>query len=93
MRQLPVVVESETVLRCLVMSNRGDVYEGDLTALDGGAVQLDLEGYEGDRVVQHVVRFDFEKDATLRHRVWSLKGADRTLMLDVHHKKLDLKRD
>ena len=75
-------------LRCLALSDRGGVYEGDLTVLDGGALQLDLKGYEGDRVVQHVVRFDFEKDGTLRHRVWSLKGTERTLMLDVRHKKV-----
>jgi hypothetical protein len=76
-------------MRCLALSNRGGVYEGDVTVLDGGAMQLDLKGYEGDRVVQHVVRFDFEKDGTLRHRVWSLRGTERTLMLDVHHKKLE----
>ena len=75
-------------LRCLALSDRGGVYEGDLTVLDGGALQLDLKGYEGDRVVQHVVRFDFEKDGTLRHRVWSLRGTERTLMLDVHHKQV-----
>ncbi|MDB5351791.1 MAG: putative transposase [Planctomycetota bacterium] len=80
-------------LRCLALSNQGGVYEGDLTVLDGGALQLDLKGDEGDRVVRHVVRFDFEKDGTLRHRVWSLKGTDRTLMLDVHHKKLEPKKD
>ena len=81
------------VLRCLALSNRGGVYQGDMTVLDGGALQLNLKGYEGDRVVQHVVRFDFEKDGTLRHRVWSLKGTERTLMLDVHHKKLERKKD
>jgi hypothetical protein len=75
-------------LRCLALSNRGGLYEGDLTVLDGGALQLDLKGYEGDRVVSHVARFDFEQDGTLRHRVWSLHGTERTLMLDVHHKEL-----
>jgi len=80
-------------LRCLALSNRGGVYEGDLTVLDGGALQLDLKGYEGDRVVPHIVRFDFEPDGTLRDRVWSLKGTERTLMLDVHHKKLEPKED
>jgi hypothetical protein len=75
-------------LRCLALSHRGGVYEGDLTVLDGGALQLEPKGYEGERVVRHVVRFDFEKDGTLRHRVWSARGADRTLLLDVHHKKL-----
>jgi hypothetical protein len=76
-------------LRCLALSNLGGVYEGDLTVLDGGALQIDLKGYEGGQVVAHVVRFDLEKDGTLRHRVWSLKGAERTLLLDVHHKQLE----
>jgi hypothetical protein len=80
-------------LRCLALSNRGGVYEGDLTVLDGGALQIDLKGYEGDRVIPHVVRLDFEQDGTLRHRVWSLKGAERTLLLDVRHKKLKPKKD
>jgi hypothetical protein len=80
-------------LRCLALSERGGVYEGDVTLLDGGALQLDLKGYEGDRVAPHVVRFDFEQNGILRHRVWSLKGTDRTLMLDAHHKKLVPKSD
>jgi hypothetical protein len=72
-------------LHCLALLNLGGVYEGDLTVLDGGALQLDLKGYEGERVVPYVVRFDFEKDGTLYHRIWSLAGAERTPMLDVHH--------
>lgn len=80
-------------LRCLALSNRGGVYEGDVTVLDGGALQFDLKGYEGDRVVPHVVRFDFERDGSLRHRVWSLEGIERTLMLDVHHTELEPKKD
>ncbi len=74
-------------LRCLALSNRGGVYEGDLTVLDGGALQLDLKGYQGDRVVPLVVRFDVENDGTLRNRVWSLKGTERSLQLDVRHGK------
>lgn len=80
------------VLRCLALSNRGGVYEGDITVLDDGALQLDLKGYEGDQVVPHVVRFDFEKDGTLRDRVWSLEGTDRKLMLDVHHNRIPAQR-
>lgn len=79
--------------RCLALSNRGGVYEGDVAVLEGGNLQLDLKGYEGDQVVPHVVRFDFEKDGTLRNRVWSLEGTDRELMLDVHHKKVEPKKD
>ena len=78
-------------LRCLALSNRGGVYEGDVTVLEGGALQLDLKGYECDRVVSHVVRLDFEPDGTLRQRVWSLEGTERTLMLDVHHRKVEPK--
>ena len=80
-------------LRCLALSNRGGVYEGDVTALDGGAVQLELKAYEGDRVIEHVVRFDFEKDGTLRHRDWSVNGAERTLLLDVRHTRFEAKKD
>lgn len=75
-------------LRCLALSSRGGVYEGDLTVLEGGALRLDLKGYEGDRVVPHVVRFGFETDGTLRNRVWFLEGSERTLMLDMHHERL-----
>ncbi len=72
-------------LRCLALSNSGGVYEGDVAVLDGGSLQLDLKGYEGHRVVPYVVRLDFEKDGTKRHRVWSVDGAERTPLLDVHH--------
>ena len=45
------------------------------------------------RVLQGHVRLDFERDGALRQRVWSLKGTERTLLLDVHHKKLEPKKD
>jgi hypothetical protein len=79
-------------LRCLALSNRGGVYEGEVTALDG-ALQLGLKGYEGDRSVSRLVRLDFEKDGTPLQRVWSLSGADRTLVLDVRHNKLVPKKN
>jgi hypothetical protein len=80
-------------LRCLALTNQGGVYEGTWTVLDDGALQLDLTSCEGDRVVSRVVRFNFEKDGTLRHRVWPLKGAEGALMLDIHHKKLEPKKN
>lgn len=80
-------------VRCLALSSRGGVYEGDLTAIEGDVLQLNLNGYEGTQVVSQVVRFDFEKDGTLRTRVWSLEGADRMLRLDVHHKKVEPKKE
>ncbi len=81
------------VVRCLALSKSGSVYEGDVSVLEDGALQLDLKGYEGERVVPQVVRFDFEQGETLRQRVWSLEGTERTLMLDLHHKKLEQKKN
>jgi len=73
------------ILRCLALSERGGVYEGDVTVLAGGAIQLDLKGYEGDRVVPLVVRFGFEQNGDARQRAWSVKDTERTLLLDVRH--------
>jgi hypothetical protein len=53
-------------------SSGGGGYEGDATVLDGGALELDLKGYEGDRVVPMLARFDLAKDGSLRGRVGSL---------------------
>ena len=78
-------------LHCLALSRWGGVYEGDLTVLEDGGLQLALEGYEGDQAVPHVVRFDFGKDGTLRNRVWSVEGSERTLLLDVRHRKVEPK--
>lgn len=78
-------------LRCLALSNQGGVYEGDVAVLEGGALQIELKGYEGDRVVPYVARLDFEQDTMLRFRVWSFKGTERTLMLDIRHKRLEQK--
>ncbi len=80
-------------LRCLALSNSGGVYEGDLTVLEGGALQLDLKGYEGDRVVPYVVRFDFEKDGTLHQRIWSPERNERPPMLDVHHTASEMSKN
>jgi hypothetical protein len=80
-------------LRCLALSNRGGVYKGDLTVLDGGALQLDLKVYEGDRAVPHVARFDLEHNGRLRTRVWSVEGAVRTLTLDLEHERLEPEQD
>lgn len=92
-------------LRCLALATWGDwkdwgdwgegiscVYEGDVSVLEGGALQLDLKGYEGDLGVSYVVRFDFEKDGALHDRIWSLDGAKRTLMLDVHHSASEMSK-
>lgn len=87
------------VLRCLALSNIGGaagVYEGDVTVLDKergaegrpASLQVDLSGHEGDRPVRYIVRTAFQQDDTLRHRIWSVAGSERTLMLDVHVRAL-----
>ncbi len=82
-----------SALRCLALSEGGGVYEGDAILLDGRALQLDLKGYEGDRVVPYVVQLDFESVAMVRQRVWSTDDAGRTLVLDVRHRSQELKND
>jgi hypothetical protein len=80
-------------LRCLALSSRGGVYEGDVTVLEGGALQLDLTGSEGDEILPRVVRLDLEEDGTLRQRAWSREGTERTLILDVRHQHSTTARD
>lgn len=75
-------------LRCLALSHRGGVVEGDVTVLEGGALQLDLEAHERDRVDRLVVRLDLEDGATLRQRAWSVAGAERTPLFDVRLRRL-----
>jgi hypothetical protein len=75
-------------LRCLALSHLGGVYEGDVSVLDGGALQLDLLGHGRDGVAALVVRFDLEPDATLRQRVWSRADAQREPFLDARHGQL-----
>lgn len=77
-------------VRCLALSSEGGVYEGDVTVIDG-AVQLELKGYEGERVVERVVRFEIEKDGTLRQRDWSIEGTQRTLLREVRHTRVEAK--
>jgi hypothetical protein len=77
------------VLRCLGLSSSGAVYEGGVTVLEGGALELELKCHERDRVVSLVVRLDLEKDGTVRDRVWSLEGTGRKLVLDAFHEKVE----
>lgn len=78
-----------SAVRCLVLSNHGGVYEGDFRKLNGGEMQLELTGYEGETITQYLVRLDVNTNESLRLRLWSFEGAARTLMLDTHHSKLE----
>ena len=73
------------VLRCLALSNAGGVYEGDVAILAGGTVQLVLKGYEGDAVMERVLRLDIQKDGGVRNQAWTREGADP--VLDVQHRR------
>ena len=72
-------------LRCLALSNAGGVYEGDVRVIEGGALEMDFKGYEGERVLPRMVRVEFEKDGAVRGRVWGGEGA---LVLDGRYKKV-----
>ena len=72
-------------LRCLALTSGGGVFEGDVSVLKDDAIHLDLKGLTGSR---YAVQFDFEKDG-LRQRIWSVKGAEKTLQLEVRHKKAE----
>jgi hypothetical protein len=39
------------------------------------------------------VRLELGEDGTLRARVWSLAGTERTLLLDVHPEEVEPKKD
>jgi hypothetical protein len=80
-------------VRCLGLSNRGTVYEGDLTVLDGGALRLDLTSYDVGRTVPLIARLEFAQDGTLRQRVWSADVAEPALLLDLHLKRLESESD
>ncbi len=81
------------VLRCLALSDRGAVYEGDVAVLDGGALRFDLTGAKGDRTVPLLVRLDFDADGSVRQRVWAGSAAEGTPVLDLRHRKADPEND
>lgn len=74
-------------LRCLVVSDHGGVYEGDVSVLDGGALRFDLTGSEPDGTAQLAARLDLDGANSLRQRVWSIHDGKETLEMDVHHRK------
>lgn len=75
-------------VRCLVLSNGGGVYEGDLTVLGEGSLQLNLKGSEGKQRVERIVRMDFERDGALRQRVWSNSDTGGTPIFERRHTPL-----
>ncbi len=75
-------------LRCLALSSRGSVYEGNVNVSDNPTtLQLNLDGYEGEHTSKYIMHLDIEKDGSLHSRLWSLTGAQRTILLDAFYKK------
>lgn len=79
-------------LRCLALSNDGGVMEGDVVEMDGGALQLDLKRYEGDRVAAEIVQFGIRRDGVLQQRIWSNEGGERKLLLELQYEISEARR-
>jgi hypothetical protein len=75
-------------LRCLALSERGEVYSGALTELLDGSIRIDLERAEVDRVVPLVAHFEFDAEGALRQRVWMLERGERRSTLETIHREV-----
>lgn len=70
-------------LRFLTLSSTGGVFEGDIVVDDHGAMQMDFDGFEGDRSVPGSVAINFMGGAVLQLQAWLGEGADRKLVYDL----------
>lgn len=85
------------VLRCLVLSRSGAMYEGNVTVMEDGGVSLHLKGYEGERVSRLEARIALEQDDRVWWRVWlvaegadgggAARGDERTLLFDARSQR------
>jgi hypothetical protein len=69
-------------LRCFATSNRGSIHEGDVRLLDGGSLQIELQGHDGAQALTHTVQLDFDAAAAMQCRIWRREGTERRLELD-----------
>lgn len=74
-------------LHCLALSASGGVYEGDVSTLDDGAIQLKLTGYERNQKREYMVQLDPGLDGAMRQRVWSIAGGGHTLLHDFNSQR------
>lgn len=72
-------------LHCRAFTHSGGVYEGEVRAPQGGSLQIDLKGCEGERNVATAASIDFMNDGTVRERMWSDDLGEYTLMRDALH--------
>lgn len=73
----------KSVLRCLVLTRLGGVFEGDLRVLENGSLKAELNGHDGDRAVVLAIRVDKDHDGTMYHHAWYVDGPKRTPVLDM----------
>lgn len=76
-------------LRCLALSHRGGVYEGEISVPEPGALLLRMKGAEGEWSSHPELRIDFTADGTLRQRLWATTGGQSLLLLEHQHRKPD----
>jgi hypothetical protein len=74
-------------IRCLALSARGGVYEGDVTVLEGGGLGIELTASEVGGSGSFVVRFDPEEGGSVRHRVWSANEGVGSVVFEALHTK------
>jgi hypothetical protein len=80
------------VLRYLALGTdaKGEavVYEGNITpSKDGRSLVFDLKATSAGGAERMEMQLEFDADASVRQRVWSIKGETRALMLDARHAK------
>lgn len=76
------------VLRCLVLTSQGTVFEGDLKVESGGVLQGKLKGFDGGQTSEVMARTELEIKGNFRIRIWRIKGEDQNLILDILQKKV-----
>jgi hypothetical protein len=70
-------------LRCLALSHRGEVSEGDVRMLEDRSVQIELDGSTEEGDVARIVRLEIAEDAAARLRVWSRGTREQRPLLDL----------
>jgi hypothetical protein len=77
-------------VRCLALSHSGSVSKGDVKIIEGGAFEMSLTRFEPDRTARYVVRFESAKDGSILQRIWSVHGTERTILLELTHRKIEV---
>lgn len=74
-------------LHCLALSERGGVYEGDVTTEKGGVMEIELKGFEGEQDVRRGLRLEVGGEDAGCVRIWREVGGGREMMVDLREGK------